>query len=78
MYIPFYIYRMTKTKVRKPKETEYETVGEGSSIRRQMLLINARKGIGKVSEKDGNVILRLGTESYGYIVYTILNATLNE
>ena len=69
---------MSKGKTRKPKETEFETVGEGSSIRRQMLLTNARKGIGKATEKDGNVVLKLGSESYGYIVYTILNATLNE
>ena len=63
---------------RKPKETEYETVGEGSSIRRQMLLINAAKGVGKVTEKDGNIVLRLGSESYGYIIYTIIGATMTD
>ncbi|MHA1199468.1 MAG: hypothetical protein ACTSQF_09095 [Candidatus Heimdallarchaeaceae archaeon] len=45
-------------------------------FRRDNLLTNARLGVGKVIEKDGDVILRLGTESYGFVVYTIKNATL--
>lgn len=67
---------MGKGKVRKPKATEYVTVHKNDPFRRDNLLANARKGVGKATEKDGDVILRLGTESYGYVVYTIKNATL--
>lgn len=63
---------------RKPKETEYKTIGENDFLRRGNLLANANMGVGKASEKDGNVILRCGTESYGFVVYTILNAKLTD
>ena len=68
---------MVKKKTRKPKETEYITLGHTDRKRREMLLYNASRGVGKVTEKDGNVILRLGSESYGLIIYTILNAKVN-
>jgi hypothetical protein len=61
---------------RKPKETEYVTVQINDFFRRNNLLTNAKLGVGKASEKDGNVIMQCGTESYGYIIYTILNAKL--
>lgn len=67
---------MTNRKTRKPKETEYITLGHTDRNRREMLLYNASKGVGKVSEKDGNVIIRLGSESYGLIIFTILNAKM--
>ena len=69
---------MGKGKVRKPKATEYVTVNKHDPFRRDNLLTNARLGVGKASEKDGDVILRLGTESYGYVVYTIKDAKLAE
>ena len=62
---------------RKPKETEYVTVRENDFFRRVNLLTNAAKGVGKATEKNGNVIMQCGTESYGFVVYTILNAKLN-
>jgi len=67
--------QMVKGK-RKPKETEHVTIRKNDEFRRNNLLTNAAKGVGKASEKDGNVILRCGTESYGYVIYTILNAKL--
>ena len=63
---------------RKPKETEYVTIRENDLFRRNNLLTNAIKGVGKAIEKDGDVILQLGIESYGYVVYTIKNANLAE
>jgi len=63
---------------RKPKATEYITVRKNNFYRRSRtnLLANARMGVGKATEKDGDVILRLGTESYGFVVYTIKDAKL--
>jgi hypothetical protein len=69
---------MGKGKVRKPKETEYVTVRKNDFFRRNNLLANARMGVGKITEKDGNIVMRCGTESYGYVVYTIVDAKLNE
>jgi len=65
-----------KGKVRKPRETEYITIGFSDGERRRNLLDAVNNGIGKSSEKDGNIIVRFGTESYGYIVYTILGGKL--
>ena len=67
---------MVKGKSRKPKETEYITIGENDLFRRNNLLTNAIKSVGKATEKDGDVILRCGTESYGYVVYIIKNVNL--
>lgn len=61
---------------RKPKETEYVTVHKNDLFRRDNLLHNARAGVGKVTEKDGDVILKCGTEAYGYVIYTIVDAKL--
>ena len=68
---------MVNKRTRKPKETEYITLGHTDRKRREMLLYNASRGVGKATEKDGNVILRLGSESYGLVIYTILNAKIN-
>ena len=67
---------MGNKKTRKPKETEYITIGHADSARRENLLNAANIGAGKASEKDGDVILRVGNNTYGYVVYTILNAKL--
>ena len=69
---------MGKGKIRKPRETEYVTIRENDFFRRNNLLINAGKGVGKVTEKDGNIVMRCGTESYGYIIYTIIDANLDD
>jgi len=65
-----------KGKARKPKETEHITIGFSDGIRRQMLLENINRGVGKATEKNGNIVVRFGTESYGYIIYTILGGKL--
>jgi hypothetical protein len=53
-------------------------VHKNDPFRRDNLLANAKAGVGKVTEKDGNVVMRCGTEAYGYVVYTIVDAKLNE
>lgn len=64
---------------RKPKETEYVTVRKNDLHRRTNLLLNLSKGVGKAKDDDdGNIILRLGNETYGFIVYTIMNAKLSD
>ena len=68
---------MANKKTRKPKETEHISIGTSDPIRRQMLLTNANLGVGKVSQVKGNVVMRVGNETYGYIIYTILNAKLD-
>ena len=67
---------MANKKTRKPKETEYISIGQADPVRRTNLLDAANRGIGKVSEKGGHVVMRLGNDTYGYVVYTILNAKL--
>jgi len=69
---------MANKKTRKPKETEYISIGKADPDRRANLLDAADRGIGKVSEKGGHVIMRVGNETYGYVVYTILNAKLTK
>ena len=69
---------MVNKKTRKPKETEHISIGQADPDRRANLLDAANRGIGKVTQVKGNVILRVGNETYGYIVYTILNAKLDK
>ena len=67
----------TKRKVRKPKETEYITLGHTDKERRNNLLLNASRGVGKVRQDGDNVVIRLGSESYGLLFYTVLNAKIH-
>lgn len=61
-------------KVRKPKETEYITLGYTDIERRNNLLFNASRGVGKVKQEGDDVVITLGSPAYGLVVFTVLNA----
>lgn len=68
---------MTNTKFQK-KPTEYIKVGKTDLSRRENLIANAKNGVGKAKQVGPDIHLVVGSDKFGYIEYTILNAQLTD